>query len=147
MENEEKRRWLRRYRQALRDEDRIRERIRAVRSRAESTTQALQPVAGDGSRNGSKIERGAELLEAYQNELMAQLERSQYIRREIEEAVNRLEDPLQRDVLQSLYIDGLPVWKTANRLYISERWVKNRHKAALSALEIVHAGSPLPVVL
>nr|WP_317399817.1 hypothetical protein [uncultured Gemmiger sp.] len=147
MENEEKRRWLRRYRQALRDEDCIRERIRVVRSRAESTTQALQPVSGSGNQSGSKIERGAELLNAYQNELLAQLERSQGIRREIEDAISGLEDPMQRDVLQSLYIDGLPVWKTANRLYISERWVKSKHRAGLEALEIVPASSPLPMVL
>ncbi len=147
MENEEKRRWLRRYRQALRDEDCIRERIRVVRSRAESTTQALQPVSGSGNQSGSKIERGAELLDAYQNELLAQLERSQGIRREIEDAISGLEDPMQRDVLQSLYIDGLPVWKTANRLYISERWVKSKHRAGLEALEIVPASSPLPMVL
>lgn len=147
MENEEKRRWLRRYRQALRDEDRIRERIRVVRSRAESTTQALQPVSGSGNQSGSKIERSAELLDAYQNELLVQLERSQGIRREIEDAIGGLEDPMQRDVLQSLYIDGLPVWKTANRLYISERWVKSKHRAGLEALEIVPASSPLPMVL
>lgn len=147
MTNEEKRRWLRRYQQALRDEDRIRERIRAVRSRAESTTQALQPVSGSGNQSGSKIERGAELLDAYQNELLTQLERSQGIRREIEDAISGLEDPMQRDVLQSLYIDGLPIWKTANRLYISERWVKSKHRAGLEALEIVPASSPFPMVL
>lgn len=146
MTDNEKRRWLRRYRQALRDEDRIRDRIRAVRSRTESTTQALQPVAGSDHPDGSKIERGAELLEAYQNELLAQLERSQGIRREIESVIDRLEDPLQRDVLQAIYIDGLPVWKTANRLYISERWVKSKHKDALAALKIVPLSSPLPGV-
>lgn len=146
MTDNEKRRWLRRYRQALRDEARIRDRIRAVRSRMESTTRALQPVAGSDHPDGSKIERGAELLEAYQNELLAQLKRSQGIRREIESSIDRLADPLQRDVLQAIYIDGLPVWKTANRLYISERWVKSKHKDALAALEIVPRSSPLPGV-
>ncbi len=143
----EKRRWLRRYRQALRVEDRLRDRIRAVRSRTESTTQALQPVAGGGSRNGSKQEKGTEILEAYQVELVAQLETSQRIRQEIEAAINRLKDPMQREVLQYLYIDGLPVWKTANRMYISDRWVKSQHQKALANLEIVPLSSPLHGVL
>lgn len=139
----EKRRWLRQYRQALRVEDRLRDRIRAVRSRTESTTQALQPVAGGGSRNGSKQEKGTEILEEYQAELVAQLETSQRIRQEIEAAINRLKDPMQREVLQYLYIDGLQVWKTANRMYISDRWVKSQHQKALANLEIVPLSSPL----
>ena len=147
MTDTEKRRWLRRYRQALRVEDRLRDRIRAVRSRTESTTQALQPVAGGGSRNGSKQEKGTEILEAYQAELVAQLEKSQRIRQEIEAAINRLKDPMQREVLQYLYIDGLPVWKTANRMYISDRWVKSQHKKALAHMEIVPLSSPLYGVL
>ena len=35
--------WLRRYRQALRAEDRLRDQISAVRARMESTSQALRP--------------------------------------------------------------------------------------------------------
>ena len=65
--------WLRRYRQALRDEARLRYRIKAVRSRAESTTQALRLVVSGGSQDGTKIERGAELLDQYQRELQEQL--------------------------------------------------------------------------
>ena len=72
--------WLRRYRQALRDETRLRDRIKAVRSRAESTTQALRPVVGGDSQDGTKIERCAELLDQYHHQLQEQLVASEQIR-------------------------------------------------------------------
>ena len=145
MTYDEKVAWLRRYRQALRDEARLRDRIKAVRSRAESTTQALRPVVG-GSQDGTKIERGAELLDQYQLELQKQLKASEQIRVEIEVAINALPSTLQRDVLQARYIDGLPVWRTANRLYISESWVKQIQRTAIENLERVSASAPLEVV-
>ena len=137
MTYDEKVAWLRRYRQALRDEARLRDRIKAVRSRAESTTQALRPVVGGGSQDGTKIERGAELLDQYQRELCSQLRVSEQIRREIETAIQALPSILQQNVLQARYIDGLPVWRTANRLNISESWVLKAQKKAIENLKIV----------
>ena len=116
--------WLRRYRQALRDETRLRDRIKAVRSRAESTTQALRPVVGGDS----------------------QLVASEQIRVEIEAAIQALPSALQRDVLQARYIDGLPVWRTANRLNISESWVLKAQKKAVENLKIVQLSPPFEVV-
>lgn len=138
--------WLRRYRQALRAEDRLRDQIRAVRARMESTSQALRPVVGGSSGDGNSIERGVELLDRYQRDLVAQLEMSQQIRAEIEEAIYALPDHLQREVLLARYIDGLPVWKTANRLYISESWVKETQRKAIENIKIVSASVPLDEV-
>ena len=53
---------------------------------------------------------------------------------EIEAAINALPSALQRDVLQARYIDGLPWFKIANRLYISERHAKRLHRKAIEAL-------------
>lgn len=134
--------WLRRYRQALRAEDRLRDQISAVRARMESTSQALRPVVGGGSGDGNAIERGVELLDRYQRDLVEQLEKSQKIRAEIEDAIYALPDHLQREVLLARYIDGLPVWRTANRLHISERWVLNNQNRAIKNLQTVHVSSP-----
>lgn len=142
MTYEEKVCWLRWYRQALRAEDRLRDQIRAVRARMESTSQALRPVVGGGSGDGNAIERGVELLDRYQRDLVEQLEKSQKIRAEIEDAIYALPDHLQREVLLARYIDGLPVWRTANRLHISERWVLNNQNRAIKNLQTVHASSP-----
>ena len=146
MTYDEKVAWLRRYRQALRDEARLRDRIKAVRSRAESTTQALRPVVGGGSQDGSKIEQCAELLDQYQRELQAQLQQSEAIRKSIESAIRALPSILQQNVLQARYIDGLPVWRTANRLNISESWVLKAQKKAIENLKIVQLSPPLEVL-
>ena len=137
--------WLRRYRQALCRETRLRDRIRAVRSRMESTTQALKPVVAGGSQDGTGIERGTELLEQYQQELCSQLRVSEQIRREIETAIQALPSILQQNVLQARYIDGLPVWRTANRLNISESWVLKAQKKAIENLKIVQLSPPFEV--
>lgn len=146
MPYDEKVRWLRRYRQALQEEARLRDRIKAVRSRAESTTQAMRPVVGGGSQDGTKIERCAELLDQYQRELQEQLEASERIRVEIEDAIRALPSALQREVLEARYIDGLPVWRTANRLNISESWVLKAQKKAIENLKIVQLSPPFEVV-
>lgn len=146
MTYEEKVAWLRRYRQALREETRLRDRIRSVRSRAESTTQALKPVSGGDSQDGSKIEQCAELLDQYQRELQAQLQQSEAIRKSIESAIRALPSVLQQNVLHARYIDGLPVWRTANRLNISESWVLKAQKKAIENLKIVQLSPPLQVL-
>lgn len=141
MTYDEKVQWLRRYRKALCAEDRLRDQIRVVRSRMESTSQALKPVVGGGSSGGNSIECGVELIERYQRDLLAQLEKSQTIRAEIEEAIYALPDHLQREVLLARYIDGLPVWRTANRLNISERWVLKNQNRAIKNMQTVHVSS------
>lgn len=138
--------WLRWYRQALRAEDRLRDQISAVRARMESTSQALRPVVGGGSGDGNAIERGVELLDRYQQTLRDQVEESERTRRDIEAAIAALSNPLQQEVLQARYIDGLPVWKTANRLYISESWVKEIQRKAVENLKIVSVSVPLDAV-
>ena len=138
--------WLRRYRQALRDETRLRDRIKAVRSRAESTTQALRPVVGGDSQDGTKSERCAELLDQYHHQLQEQLVASEQIRVEIEAAIQALPSALQRDVLQARYIDGLPVRRTPNPHYISESWVLKAQKKAVENLKIVQLSPPFEVV-
>lgn len=103
MTYDEKVRWLRRYRQALRAEDRRRDQISAVRARMESTSQALRPVVGGGSGGGNAIERGVELLDRYQRDLVEQLEKSQKIRAEtLEQARAEVADTHRKELDSAL---------------------------------------------
>ena len=86
------------------------------------------------------------MLDRYQRELQAQLDASEQIRAEIEAAIDALPSALQRDVLQARYIDGLPVWRTANWLNISESWVLKAQKKAITNLKIVQLSPPFDVV-
>ena len=125
--------WLWRYRQALREETRLRERIRTATARATATTPCLSLTMGR-SGPGDKIGAAVELLVAEQATLCDQLAATHTILEEITKAIERLEDPMQREVLELRYVDGLPRWKIANRMYISERWVASLHRKALENL-------------
>lgn len=125
--------WLWRYRQALREEIRLRERIRTATARATATTPCLSLTMGR-SGTGDKIGTAVELLVAEQAALCDQLAATHTILEEITKAISGLEDPMQREVLELRYVDGLPRWKIANRMYISERWVASLHRKALENL-------------
>lgn len=125
--------WLWRYRQALREEIRLRERIRTATARATATTPCLSLSMGR-SGTGDKIGTAVELLVAEQAALCDQLAATHTILEEITKAISGLEDPMQREVLELRYVDGLPRWKIANRMYISERWVASLHRKALENL-------------
>ena len=125
--------WLWRYRQALREEIRLRERIRTATARATATTPCLSLSMGR-SGPGDKIGAAVELLVAEQTALCDQLAATHTILEEITKAISGLEDPMQREVLELRYVDGLPRWKIANRMYISERWVASLHRKALENL-------------
>ena len=125
--------WLWRYRQALREEIRLRERIRTATARATATTPCLSLTMGR-SGPGDKIGTAVELLVAEQAALCDQLAATHTILEEITKAISGLEDPMQREVLELRYVDGLPRWKIANRMYISERWVASLHRKALENL-------------
>lgn len=125
--------WLWRYRQALREEIRLRERIRTATARATATTPCLSLSMGR-SGPGDKIGAAVELLVAEQAALCDQLAATHTRLEEITKAISGLEDPMQREVLELRYVDGLPRWKIANRMYISERWVASLHRKALESL-------------
>ena len=135
MTNEEKKAWLRRYRQALDNERRLRNAIRAARSRAEATTQALRPAPG-GSGGQDKVAAGVELLDSYQRKLVVQLAESERLRAEIEQAIDALPSADLRLVMRARYIDGRAWWQIANQMDVSESWVKKLHGKALNAIRV-----------
>lgn len=126
--------WLWRYRQALREETRLRERIRTATARATATTPCLSLTMGR-SGPGDKIGAAVELLVAEQATLCDQLAATHTILEEITKSISGLEDPMQREVLELRYVDGLKWWQIANRMYISERWVRSLHRKALEVMQ------------
>ncbi|MGN0983332.1 MAG: DUF1492 domain-containing protein [Gemmiger sp.] len=145
MDYKDKIAWLRRYQDSLRQEKRLRNAIRRERARLESTNAALNGMPHSG-RDADKIGRGVSLLLDYQQELAAQLVESKQLRREIEAAIDQLANTTQRDALRGRYVDGLEWWRVANQMYISERWAKSLHKAAIENLKIDPSSSLLPAL-
>ena len=104
-EKKAKKDWLGRYQESLRREKRLNEKLKEVRSRAESTTQALTGMPHAGWQS-SKVESGAILLAAYAMRLNEEIADGEVTRAEIEAAVRNIEDPSQREVLYWRYING-----------------------------------------
>lgn len=137
------------YQASLRQEKRLTETLKKVRSRAESTTQALTGMPTTGGQS-SKVESGAILLAAYAMQLNEQIVDGEVIRAEIEAAVGQLEDPMEREVLYWRYITGengypMDLWRVGNKLYISERHARRLHGRALEHLELPEDGRSCPV--
>ena len=72
MTYDEKIRWLRRYRDALRLEEELRQELEAQRARACKTTAALTGMPGGGG-DGQALPRAVESIVAAQQELQAQI--------------------------------------------------------------------------
>lgn len=82
MSYEEKVRWLRRYRDALRLEEELRQELEAQRARACKTTAALTGMLGGGG-DGQALPRAVESIVAAQQELQAQINLCGATRREV----------------------------------------------------------------
>ncbi len=134
--------WLRRYRQAVQEERSLLERIAETRARAESTTHALLGSSSRRSKGSDKIAAAVSMILQYQTQLAEKVQKSEEIRIDIETAIEQLDNPMQRQVLYLRYIDGLPRWKVAHEMYISEEWVKKLHRYGVQNLGRVPASTP-----
>lgn len=128
--------WLRRYRQALQDERRLRERLDEAHARAESTARALLGTPAASNRGGDRTAAAVDMIVRYQEQLAQKIRHSEEIRLKVKQAIDRLENPMLRRVLQLRYIDGLPHWKAAQEMYISEEWAKKLHRRAVCGMEL-----------
>lgn len=148
-ERKEKISWLNRYQESLLQEKRLTAKLKEIRSRAESTTQALTGMPSGGWQI-SKVESGAILLVAYAMRLNEEIVDGELARAEIEAAVGQIEDPMQREVLYWRYINGenghqMDFHKVGNKLYFSERHARRLHNQALENLIIPKDGRSCPV--
>lgn len=127
--------WLKLYRTSIRRQEMLVHRIQETRTRAESVTQALQPVTAS-SGPGDKIGRSIETLDWYQRALDQEVLHGQALCNVIHSVIWSVRDPLLQDVLELCYIDGLHRWQIANKLRASERHVRRLHRKAVDMLDI-----------
>lgn len=91
MTYDEKVRWLRRYRDALKLEVELRQELEAQRARACKTTAALTGMPGGGG-DGQALPRAVESIVAAQQELQAQINLCGATRREVVAALDQVTD-------------------------------------------------------
>lgn len=134
----EKIRWLRRYRDALRLEEELRQELEAQRARACKTTAALTGMPGGGG-DGQALPRAVESIIAAQQELQAQINVCGAVRREVVAALDQVADERDYEILRRRYLLEQRFEQIAVEMCLEYRWVRRRHKKAIVAMTIQEA--------
>ena len=135
MTYEEKVRWLKRYRDALRLEKELREELKDQQTRACKTTAALTGMPGGGG-DGQALPRAVESIVAAQQELQAQINLCGATRREVVAALDQVTDARDHEILRRRYLLGQRFEEIAVEMCLEYRWVRRRHKMAVGAMTI-----------
>lgn len=136
MTYEEKVRWLRRYRDALKLEVELRQELEAQRARACKTTTALTGTPGGGG-DGQALPRAVESIVAAQQELQAQINLCGETRREVVAVLNQIADARDHEILRRRYLLGQRFEEIAVEMCLEYRWVRRRHKRAVGGICVI----------
>lgn len=137
MNYEEKVHWLRRYRDALRLEEELRQELEDQRSRACKTTAALTGMPGGGG-DGQALPRAVESIVAIQQELQAQINICGAIRREVVAALDQVADERDHEILCRRYLRGQKFEQIAVEMNLEYRWVRRLHKKCVGKMDILN---------
>lgn len=110
------------------------ERIRWLRAKAQMAGARYVERTGRGTTKESAQERFITHVIDAEAGLRRRIEEEIEAEREVEAAIDRLEDSNQRDVLRLRYINGWPVRKVADKLHFSERQIIRYTMAGIEAL-------------
>ena len=135
MTYDEKVRWLRRYRDALRLEEELRQELEDQRSRACKTTAALTGMPGGGG-DGQALPRAVESIIAAQQELQAQINLCGATRREVVAVLDQVADERDHEILRRRYLLGQRFEQIAVEMNLEYRWVRRLHKRAVENLTL-----------
>lgn len=131
MDYEEMIAWLNRYRKAKQAEPRLRERLQNENRRAEYTD-ILRSASPGGTADD--LDQAVTEINTRRKTLAMQLLYGEVAKGQIDEAINGLEDALEREVLQQRYIDGRTNRQIADRMRITERYVRKLHRIGVTKI-------------
>ncbi len=134
MTNNEKKKWLQRYRECWAEVEITQQEIEELNSRAQKITASLSPTPGGGQRADFTltVDRIIELKEKLDQQVrLALLQRA-----EIETAIEQVRSPLHRRVLRRRYLNGDTFEKIAVDEDITYNHLVSRiHPQSLDMLE------------
>lgn len=130
----EKLAFLRRYREAVQQEDTILQEIEALRTQAARVTQALTGMPGGG--DGQALPRAVERIADAESRLVSAYGAALSERNRVKDAIDTVPDPLRRDILTRRYI-LLQRWEriAADNNFTLRRVLQIHHKT-VEAMEI-----------
>lgn len=132
-ENEQKIRYLSRYRRLNQRIDRLLEEQSRWRERALKITPTLSQAPGGGG-SGSPIERPMDKVLEIDVEINREIDTLQTIRQEIRETLNQLEDESLKLLMEYRYIDGMTWEQIAVKMHYSYMQICRLHGRALKTI-------------
>lgn len=135
MTNQDKIAWLRRYREAVAEQDRLMDEIKSWRSLAERVSPALSCLPR-GSGGPGRMISAVEHINALEAELAEQIVERVSTRREIGQAIGRVPDERLARLLRLRYIDGMTWEKIAVQMDMTYQWVCKLHGKSLELIVI-----------
>lgn len=137
MTYEEKVRWLRRYQDSLRREQELAEEVEQLRSRACKVTPSLSGMPG-GSSDGQALPRAVEQILEAQQELQAQIEQCNAIRREVVDAIEQITNPRDKEILRRRFLLGEKFSYIASIMNYDIRWIMKCHRYCVDKICITN---------
>lgn len=134
-ENEQKIRYLSRYRRLNQRIDRLLEEQSRWRERALKITPTLSQAPG-GGESGSPIERPMDKVDELERKITQAIDELADIRMEIEAVLGQLEDDTLRKLMEYRYIDGLTWEQVAEKMHYSWRHTCRLHGEALAKINM-----------
>lgn len=125
--------WLNRYRNARQIEPRLREQLREDERRA-AYVDILRKASPGGADD---LDAVLVSINTRRQNLAAQLMNGEAVKVEIEGAISELDDALEREVLQLRYLGGKTNRQIADRMRVTERYVRKLHRRAVLKLSRV----------
>ena len=135
MTYEEKVRWLRRYQDSLRREQELAEEVEQLRARACKITTALTGMPG-GTNGGQRLPLVVEQIVETQQKLQDQVNQCEVLRNEIVDAIDKIENNLDQEILKRKYILDQKWERISEIEHLDVRWLRRRHKKAIERLYI-----------
>lgn len=133
MTYEEKKAWLKRYRQALAEEAVLAAELEQLRAQAERVTPVLTGMPG-GTTNNNQIPQAVERIVQVQEQLNEQMEQAALIRKEIAEMIEQI-PARAREILHRRYILGQRWERISEEMYMDKRWLTRQHRIILENLD------------
>lgn len=137
MTDQDKKRWLWRYQEAVRMERELMQELETLNARATGMTNALTGMPGGGG-DGQKLPRAVEGIVSAQKELQEQIETCNAVRREVKTAIEQVSDTREREVLRRRYLLGQRWENIAVETNTALRHVYRLHRAALKDVIVCH---------
>lgn len=132
-ENEQKIRYLSRYRRLNARIDRLLEEKSRWRELALKITPALSQAPGGGG-SGSPIERPMDKVSEIETEINRKIDELKIVRQEIKETLNQLDDENLKLLMEYRYIDGMTWERIAVKMHYSYMQICRLHGKALKTI-------------